>query len=89
MLRGVAGAALFLAPVDGEGTLERRPLSAPAFARIEVTQQDLVTAPALPPPSGCSRTGTIEITLPDGAHLVIDGSVDEAMLEGVIMALRR
>lgn len=71
-----------------EGTLDRPRFAAPTFARVELAQHEPTAPPALPPPSS-GGTGTIEITLPDGAHLVIDGTVDEAVIERVIMALRR
>jgi transposase len=66
-----------------EGTLDQSRRSMPSFALVELAE-DL---PALPIPA--AQPGAIRIVLPDGISLVIEGVVDEAVIERVIMALRR
>lgn len=67
-----------------EGTLDQPRQMAPTFARVELAED----MPALPGPAA-AQPGTIRITLPDGISLVIEGVVDEAVVERVIAALRR
>lgn len=69
-----------------EGTLDQRHRSTPSFARVELAPQDLAP-PVLQMPV-CTTPGSIELTLPDGAHVVIEGVIDPAIIERVIAALR-
>jgi transposase-like protein len=67
-----------------EGTLERPRRSAPSFARVELASQAMPALLEAPAP-----IGTIRIALPEGISVVIEGVVDEAVVERVIAALRR
>ena len=68
-----------------DGTLDQPPSVAPSFARVEVDAHDV----AVPAPVAPAATGSIEITFPDGAHLMVDGPVDELVIERIILALRQ
>ena len=68
-----------------DGTLDQPRSIVPSFAQVEVDARDVpVPAPATTP-----ATGSIEITFPDGAHLIVNGTVDELVIERIILALRQ
>jgi transposase len=68
--------------------LRRVPAVAPAgFARIDVVEEPV--RPMVPTTTGhAARSGLIEVVLPGGASVRVDGCVDEHALRRVLAALR-
>src|ERR1700688_2422441 len=68
--------------------LRRVPAVAPAgFARVDVVEES-VRPTASTTNADAARSGLIEVVLPDGASVRVDGCVDERALRRVLAALR-
>ena len=84
-----------------EGQLGSAPEPAPGFARVDLVaeaprltasapaQPDPDPQPLLPPAETAQSAGLIEIALPGGVAVRVDGSVDGAALRRVLDALER
>jgi len=83
---GQAPSLLRVGVIDHEG--EVRPLPATAEPSAPPPPPPSTREPVAPPPSSAAIAGRIEIELPNGFRVRVDGEVDERALTRVLAAVR-